>query len=499
MDLENVYMGKILVVDLNEGTCEETELSEEMVEEHIGGAAVNLALYKEHAEREPIVIGTGPLTGTFAPSGCAGVVTGKSPVTGALCHVPLLWQTAVELKYSGFDFLVVLGNAENPVRLWLHDELAELADAGDLWGKDVWQSVDWLRHEHGDEYVQTLLIGPAGESASPIAQLSENYWGSLDVFGMGAAFGAKKLKAVALRGMGTLEVAEGFFDLCTDAQNEIRKGEIYGKKGMIPLLEAAGAAREDLEPLGKTAHRSTASFNNAYAPYTFLMMEEEADLLVESKKDEPGLLLTDPAGVLSLLFLKDGLPAVLRRINRLGLNPVACASLLQKEGITQGGEAEKKIGELAGASVDLDAAGVENVHGVPPWPLNLTDDERLAQSLALFSLAVPPRPLGGTHEDFSASGDADQKAKWWMEQMAACSILGLCPLSSLLSPVFSFAEMSRWCAEAAGWETLTEEKLRDRSRQLIQESASLEEPRGSVPSGWALDGRDDLLRKLQQA
>ena len=88
MDLENAYMGRILVADLNEGTCEEEELTEEMVSEHIGGAAINLALYKQHADRNPIILGTGLLTGTFVPSSCAGVMTAKSPVSGKVCHVP---------------------------------------------------------------------------------------------------------------------------------------------------------------------------------------------------------------------------------------------------------------------------------------------------------------------------------------------------------------------------------------------------------------------------
>ena len=496
MDLENIFMGKILVVDLNKGSCEEEDLTEEMVAENIGGAAINLALYKEHRERDPLVFGTGPLTGTFAPSGCAGVVTGRSPVTGKVCHVPLLWQTAVELKYSGFDFLVILGASENPVRLWLHDELAELLDAGEMWGKDVWESTDFLRVDHGDDYVQAITIGPAGETGSALAQLSENYWGSRDVFGLGAVLGNKKLKAVAMRGMGTLEVAEDFFDLCTGAQKEIRKGAIYGKGGMIPLLESLGMDSQDLELLKQKAHRNTATFNCAYPAYTFLMLEETQDLLHESKKDEPGLLLTDPAGVVSLLGLKEGLPMVLRRINRMGMDPIACGLLLAKENITQADEAEKKIRELAGSSVDLNAAGVENVYGAPAWPLTRTLEERLVQALAVFSPSVPPRPLGGEFGDFSISEDPLERAQWWLERMAAGSILGICPLSTLLSPVFSLEEISAWGAKAAGWEELTEEKLRDKSRALVAETASLEEPNGAVPSDWVSGEWEDLLKKL---
>ena len=343
MDLENAYMGRILVVDLNEGTCEEEELTEEMVNEHIGGAAINLALYKQHVDRNPIVFGTGLLTGTFTPSSCAGVMTGKSPVTGRVCHVPLSWQTAVELKYSGYDFVVVLGESDKPVRLWLHDELAELADAKEVWGQDVWKTTDKLRYEHGDDYVQLIGIGPAGEKGCRIAQISEGAWGSRDVFGMGLALGARKLKAIAMRGLGSLEVADGFFDECLEAQQELRKGAIFEKQGLVALLEALGLDAADLEPIQQKVHRHSAAFNCAYAANTYLMIDEPPDLLKESKKDEPGLLLTDPAGVISLLFLKEGLPVVLREINRQGLDPVACGALLKKEEVTEADEAVKRV------------------------------------------------------------------------------------------------------------------------------------------------------------
>ncbi len=499
MDLENVYMGRIVVVDLDQGTCEEEEYEEEMLEEPIGGAAVNLELYKKYIDRDPIIIGTGLLTGTFAPSSCAGTVTAKSPVTGRVCHVPLLWQTAMELKYTGFDFIVILGKAEKLCRLWLHDELAEVADAEELRGKDVWQTTDWLRDEHGDDYVQVISIGPAGEKGCSIAQLSENLWGSRDVFGLGAAFGGKNLKAVALRGMGSLEVADGFFEDCLTAQNEIRKGAMFAKQGLVSLLEAVGVEAQDLQAVKQKVHRNSASFNCAYAYNTFLMIEEPADLLKESQKDEPGLLLTDPAGVIALLPLKDGLPMVLAQINRLGLDPNACGALLSKEGISDPQEAEKRVKEIASNGIDLEAAGVDNVYGVAPWPRSQALEDYLIQALAVFSHSLPTGPVGDGDADYSGAKDASDKARWWMERMAACSILGICPLSSLLSPEFTFEKMAQWGAKAADWDELTGEKLQEKSRKLIAETLSMGEDKGSVPSGWASPDLDAALQALRQA
>ncbi len=498
MDLENAYMGRILFVDLNEGTCEEEELTEEMVNEHIGGAAISLALFKKHADRKPIVFGTGLLTGTFAPSSCAGVVTGRSPVTGRVCHVPLSWQTAVELKYSGYDFLVVLGESEKPVRLWLHDELAELSDAADVWGKDVWETTEKLRFEHGDDYVQLIGIGPSGEKGCKLAQISEGSWGSRDVFGMGYAMGARKLKAIAMRGLGSLEVADGFFDACVETRQELQKGTIYDQQGLPALLESLGVDAAALEPIRRAVHRHSASFNCAYAANTFLMIDEPPDLLQESKKDEPGILLTDPAGVISLLFLKEGLPVVLREINRLGLDPVACGSLLSKEGLTDAESAVKRVQTLAGQGGGLEEAGVENVYGIAPWPMSETAEARLIQALSVFSHAVPLGPLGGGWADVSVGEDPVERAQWWLDRMAVSSILGICPIASLLSPAFTVEKMAQLGATAVDWDELTEEALLKEARRLVQETHALGEANGTVPTSWASADLDGALERLRQ-
>lgn len=484
MDRGNVYMGRILLVDLNKGTCEEEELSQDLIEEHVGGAAINLALYERYQDRDPVVMGTGLLTGTFAPSACAGVLTGKSPVTGRVCHVPLLGQTAVELKYSGFDFIVILGESEKPVRLWLHDELAEVVGAGDVWGKDVWETIEKLRFEHGDDYVQIVCIGPAGEKGSLLAQVSESYWGSRDIFGLGASLGKKKLKAIAMRGLGSLEVAEGFFDECVQLKNEIASGRIRGVQGLVPILESLGADPEGLKAVQARVHRNVASFNCIYPYNSFVMIEEDPKLLKESQKKEPGLLLTDPAGVASLLFLKEGLPAVLRKINRLGLDPAACGRILAKQGVTDAGEAEKSLAAFLVEGFSLDGQGVENVYGAAPWPLSVGLEARLVQAASLFSHSLPPQPALASFEDFSAPDDAAGRARWWLERQAACLILGICPLSALLSPELSLEKMAGLAAKACRWDSLTEDVIRSKARKLVQKTAALAEPKGKLPSAW---------------
>ena len=101
--MENLSADKVLVVDLGSSEITEDELSDELVEEKIGGAAIARHLYEEHAEGDPIVIGTGLLTGTLFPASAAAVMTAKSPVTGKICHCPITLKVGLEIQYAGFD------------------------------------------------------------------------------------------------------------------------------------------------------------------------------------------------------------------------------------------------------------------------------------------------------------------------------------------------------------------------------------------------------------
>jgi aldehyde:ferredoxin oxidoreductase len=164
MDYINNYNGTVLLVDLETGETSDEELELEMVEKCLGGAALNLELYQKYADRDPIILGTGFFTSTFVPAACLGIATFKSPLHQGISHVPLTWQTGVELKLTGYDFVVIMGASAKPVRIWLHDGLADVEDSSDVWGKDVWETVDALRQTYGDDLVQVLSIGKAGEN-----------------------------------------------------------------------------------------------------------------------------------------------------------------------------------------------------------------------------------------------------------------------------------------------------------------------------------------------
>jgi aldehyde:ferredoxin oxidoreductase len=351
--MEYLSTNKIAIIDLATSKITDREVDEDLVREKIGGAGITTALYEQYQSEDPIVLGTGPLTGTLAPASALGMITAKSPLTGKVCHAPLTLYAGLELKYSGFDYLVIKGSSKKPVYLWIHDGVADISDAKDVWGKDVWASTDTIRELMGDSLIQVLAIGKAGESESDFAQVCINYWASGDRWGFGKLFGQKKLKLVALRGMSLLEVAnaEGFVNQCKELLTALKAGAFAEKKGIeeIPVAIGEEDIRKWLAPL---VHRHQSCFNTPFPTNTFVFLDEDPKLLKESEKQEPGFLITDVYGLLG--FKKLGLSAadacaLLRECAKYGIDAVAIAELSQKAGKKKPDEIKKSFSGLKGA------------------------------------------------------------------------------------------------------------------------------------------------------
>ncbi|MFC1592879.1 aldehyde ferredoxin oxidoreductase family protein [Candidatus Omnitrophota bacterium] len=210
------WMGTILRVDLSEGKITKEPLRDDIAHEFIGGRGLNLKiLYDETGpETEPLgpdnrfIIGTGPLHGTLAPGNGRFTVTAKSPLTGILGDGNAGGHFAPELKYAGYDHIIVQGRAEKPVYLWIDNDKVTIKSAEHLWGKDTWETERTIRRELGDDEIKTLSIGQAGENlvrvACPIAT-GDHAPGRT---GLGAVMGSKNLKAIAVRGSNSVKVAD---------------------------------------------------------------------------------------------------------------------------------------------------------------------------------------------------------------------------------------------------------------------------------------------------
>jgi aldehyde:ferredoxin oxidoreductase len=496
MDFANNYNGTILIVDLEKGETSNESLDEALVEECLGGAALNLKLYEQYADRNPVVLGTGLFTATFVPAACLGVATFKSPLNGGICHVPLTWQTGVELKLTGFDFVVMLGSSAKPVRLWLHDGLADVEDSADVWGKSTWETVDGLRQTYGDDQVQVLCIGPAGESKSALAQVSESYWGSKDKSALGRVFGEKKLKAVALRGLGMLEVADGFFDRCSGLMKEITGGALKGKQGLKATMASLPQDQMSPEVLDSITHRNNACYNCAYACNTFVKYREPAGTMAISGVAEPGCQVTDLSGLLSFGFLGKDAAAALEQCFRLGLEPSGAAQVVKAQGAKDLQSATEKLALLAASAGGVKEAGLPHFCGVSSWPIKPSPEAGLAQAFGVFSNAVPPMPVAASWESFGVKGSPVDKAAWWLKRQSLAYILGICPIFALASPELSEQKLAELANCSLGCEDFGAEKLEQLAVETVRRSLKAGARQGEVHPSLQGDGFEAAYREL---
>jgi len=208
------WMGKILRVNLSNSEINEEALDPQVARDFMGGRG--LAIYYMLKEVDPncdalgkenkLIMSTGPLTGTKAPTGGRYMVTTKSPLTNAITCSNSGGNFPAELKKSGFDAIIVEGRAADPVYLWINDGKAELKPAGHLWGKDTHETDDAIRAET-DNKAKTAVIGPAGEKLVLFASIMNDRDRAAGRAGVGAVMGAKKLKGVAVRGTQKVSMA----------------------------------------------------------------------------------------------------------------------------------------------------------------------------------------------------------------------------------------------------------------------------------------------------
>ena len=205
------YTGKILFIDLTSGTTRTEPLDHEMIKNFIGGYGVNNKLAydlvpKGVAPLSPqnlIIIGAGPFAGTIIPGAAKILVTTKFPINGAFATAAGGGSFALMLKSTGYDHVVISGQASRPIYLRIARDSIELCDARELWGSDAFDTIDFLRHIY--EPCSVIPIGQAGENQVKISVTSVDKAGTLGRGGLPAIMGAKNLKAIVVQ-LGNREV-----------------------------------------------------------------------------------------------------------------------------------------------------------------------------------------------------------------------------------------------------------------------------------------------------
>jgi aldehyde:ferredoxin oxidoreductase len=201
------WCGKILRIDLTGGNIRTEALDPEVAKKYIGGRG--LGIYYLAKEVDPtcdplapenkVLMTTGPLTGTAAPTGARYMVTTKSPLTGAITCSNSGGFFPAELKKTGHDAIIFEGKSPQPVYLWVNGDRAELRSAAHLWGKTTHETDDALCHET-DAKAKTCVIGPAGENLVRFAAIINDRDRAAGRSGVGAVLGSKNLKGVVVRG-----------------------------------------------------------------------------------------------------------------------------------------------------------------------------------------------------------------------------------------------------------------------------------------------------------
>jgi aldehyde:ferredoxin oxidoreductase len=251
--MANGYAGRYLSVNLTEGRCSDFILDDQLQKKFIGGSSLGAKLFLDGypldadplAPESPLMVMAGPMVGSGFPGTSRFAVCAKSPLTGIWGEAACGGTFGPELKRAGYDGIVITGRAAGPLRLSIVEGEARLFDAAGLWGKDLYETTDLLKQ--GDRGLKVLAIGPAGENLVRFAAIGNDKGHFVGRTGLGAVMGAKRLKAICVRGTGKLAKAD-----------ESRYREIH-KAALLEIKESALAG--SLRAMGSDANMDIGMIN----------------------------------------------------------------------------------------------------------------------------------------------------------------------------------------------------------------------------------------------
>ncbi len=253
------WTGKILRVNLTQGTCTPEPLNREWAQVYLGqrGLATKYLVEEIDPQVDPLspdnkmIMATGPLTGTMASTGGRYSVITKGPLTGAIACSNSGGYIGAELKMAGWDMIICEGRSEKPVYLWIQDDTAELRDASHLWGKTTWDTEEIIRHSHQDPQIRVSSIGRAGENGVLYACIVNDLHRAAGRSGVGTVMGAKNLKALAVRGtkgVGNIKDFNAFMQVTREKKQILADNAVtgqglptYGTQVLMNVINEIGA------------------------------------------------------------------------------------------------------------------------------------------------------------------------------------------------------------------------------------------------------------------
>jgi aldehyde:ferredoxin oxidoreductase len=209
------YQGTVLRIDLTSGTIKKEQLNLDDAVKFLGGRGLGTKMLIDEIDanvdalspENKLIFAAGPLTGTNTPTGGRYMVITKSPLTGTVASSNSGGFFGAEMKFAGYDMIVLEGKSEKPVYINIVDDEVELKDASGLWGKLVIDTTETLEGIHGEK-AKVACIGPAGERLSLMAAIMNDKGRAAGRSGVGAVMGSKNLKAIVVKGSKKVEVKD---------------------------------------------------------------------------------------------------------------------------------------------------------------------------------------------------------------------------------------------------------------------------------------------------
>ena len=242
-----------LEVDLTRGNIERVATDPELTELYLGGLGTSAKIMWDRvpADADPfspdnlLIFSTGLLVGTPVIGCNRTVVSTFSPQTELLAFSMMGGFFAPELKYAGYDKLIIRGKSPELVYLWIHNDKVEIRDASHLHGKGSLETAELIREELGDPNVQIASIGLAGENRVYFASIEQGR-SSASRGGIGAVMGDKRLKAIAVRGTNDVHVARPaeLIQMCNEVMRFIEHRNENPIPGVMPILAGLGSPQE---------------------------------------------------------------------------------------------------------------------------------------------------------------------------------------------------------------------------------------------------------------
>jgi aldehyde:ferredoxin oxidoreductase len=238
------YAGTMLTINLTDGKVIKEPLRDDLVRDWIGGEGFGARLLWEKLKprtdplspENVLIFTTTAFSGSVFPPGSRTILNYKSPLTGFYGENGMGGSFAPYLRFAGYDLLIVEGKAKKPVYIFIDGDEVEIKDATHLWGKLGSETDELLREEIGDTNIQIIRIGPAGETLNRLACMTSDYNRAFGKGGNGAVAGSKNLKAIVVRGRGSIpaydtaglkEVSARVYKKCREAYGEMAKTHIH--------------------------------------------------------------------------------------------------------------------------------------------------------------------------------------------------------------------------------------------------------------------------------